>query len=564
MLTHLAIRDFAIIESLSVDFTAGSNILSGETGAGKSIIINAVNLLVGGRATPDLIRTGADRAVVEALFQVPPESPLSRLLAELDIPFEGEVLIKRTISREGKSRVKINGSLATLQMLSKLSPNLISVSGQNEHQLLLRPDNHLYILDEFGDLTKDRIAFTTFYRDYHALKETVKSLREHLQREEERRELSQFQIQEIEDASLSPGEDSELEGERRRLMHAEALMDIVFRSYRTLYEKDESILSTLSLLAKEVEKGASMDSDLDHIKEELQSVQVQVEDLALELRDFHSKLKVDPKRLEAVDERLQLIRRLKNKYGPTIEEILALKEELAQRQYQLDQKREDLKKGEAELDGKRQALMGMATSLSEKRRKASKRLEERVEEELNQLAMAGTRFSIEFRPISPAGSTLSADNLDIATGPDGIDVVEFMISPNIGEDLRPMARIASGGELSRIMLALKGILARTGSVETIVFDEIDAGIAGATAAIIGEKLRSLARFHQILCITHLPQIACSGERHFLVEKKVSRGRTRTSISSLDEEGRVHEIARLLGGKTISEMTLAHAREMLST
>jgi len=563
MLTHLAISDFAIIESLSVDFAAGSNILSGETGAGKSIIINAVNLLVGGRATPDLIRTGADRAVVEALFQVPAESPLSRLLAELDLPFDGEVLIKRTLSREGRSKVQINGSLATLQMLSKLGPNLISVSGQNEHQLLLRPDNHLYILDEFGNLSKERIAFTAFYRDYHALKETVEGLRNQLQREEERRELTQFQIQEIEGASLSLGEDTELEGERRRLMHAEALMDIVFKSYHTLYEKDESILSTLSLLAKEVEKGASMDSELDPIKKELQSVQVQVEDLALELREVHSKLRVDPKRLEAVEERLQLIRRLKNKYGPTIEEILALREELAQRRYQLEQSREDLKKAEAELEGKKQALMGMAMRLSEKRHQAAKGLEERVEEELNQLAMTGTRFSIEFRPISPAGSTPSAEDLEFTTGPDGIDAVEFMISPNIGEDLRPMARIASGGELSRIMLALKGILARTSSVETIVFDEIDAGIAGATAAIIGEKLHSLARFHQILCITHLPQIACSGERHFLVEKKVSRGRTRTSISTLDAEGRVNEIARLLGGKTISEKTLAHAREMLS-
>ncbi len=564
MLTHLAITDFAIIESLSVDFAAGSNILSGETGAGKSIIINAVNLLVGGRASPDLIRTGADRAVVEALFQVPAESPLSGLLAELDILFDGEILIKRTISGEGKSRVQINGSLATLHMLSKIGPNLISVSGQNEHQLLLRADNHLYILDEFGDLIKERIAFTTFYRDYHALKEKMKSLRDHLQGEEERRELTQFQIQEIEDANLSHGEDSELEGERRRLMHAEALMDVVFRSYHTLYEKEDSILSTLSLVAKEVEKGVSMDPALDHVKKEFESVQVQLEDLALELRNFYSKLKVDPKRLEAVEERLQFIRRLKNKYGSTIEEILAFKEELAQRRYQLEQKREELQKAEAELEDKKRALMGMATSLSQRRHEAAKRLEERVEEELVQLAMAGTRFSIEFRPFSPAGGTLSTDNLDTGIGPDGIDAVEFMISPNIGEDLRPMAKIASGGELSRIMLALKSILARSSSVETIVFDEIDAGIAGATAAIIGEKLRSLAHYHQILCITHLPQIACSGERHFLVEKKVSKGRTRASISSLDREGRVSEIARLLGGKTISEKTLAHAREMLSS
>jgi DNA repair protein RecN (Recombination protein N) len=564
MLTHLAINDFAIIDALSVSFSGGSNILSGETGAGKSIIINAVNLIVGGRASPDLIRTGADRAVVEALFQVPAESPLSRLLADMDIPFNGEVLIKRTISKEGKSRVRINGSLATLHMLSQLGPHLISVSGQNEHQVLLRPDNHLFILDDFGDLTEERLTFTGLYRDYYAHKERLEKLRDDLQKEEEKRELTQFQIQEIEETKLVPGEDIGLEEERRRLMHAETLMDIVFKGYHTLYEKDESVLSILSLLTKEMGKGVSMDSNLDHFKKELESVELRVEDLALELRNFYAKLRVDPKRLEAVEERLQLIRRLKKKYGSTIEEILSFKEELSQKRYQLAQKQEELKRGETELEEKRERLLRMAPSLSQKRREIAETLEKRVLEELDQLGMAGTRFNIECGSISSVGGIHSADMVDSAISADGIDVVEFLISPNVGEDLRPLAKIASGGELSRIMLALKTILARSGLVETLVFDEIDAGIAGATAAIIGEKLRSLAQYHQILCITHLPQIACSGEKHFLVEKRVSKGRTRTLISSLNREGRVNEIARLLGGKTISGKTLAHAREMLSS
>ncbi|MBW1714336.1 MAG: DNA repair protein RecN [Deltaproteobacteria bacterium] len=564
MLTHLAINDFAIIDALSVSFSEGSNILSGETGAGKSIIINAVNLIVGGRASPDLIRTGADRAVVEALFQVPAESPLSRLLADMDIPFNGEVLIKRTISKEGKSRVRINGSLATLHMLSRLGPHLISVSGQNEHQVLLRPDNHLFILDDFGDLTEERLTFTGLYRDYYACKERLEKLRDDLKKEEEKRELTQFQIQEIEEAKPVPGEDSRLEEERLRLMHAESIMDIVFKGYHTLYEKDESVLTVLSLLTKEMGKGVSMDSNLDHFKKELESVVLRVEDLALELRNFYTKLRVDPKRLEAVEERLQLIRRLKKKYGSSIEEILSLKEELSQRRYQLAQKQEELKRAEAELEEKWEELLRMAASLSQKRHETAETLEKRVLEELNQLGMAGTRFKIECGYISSADGIHSVDMVDSAISADGIDFVEFLISPNVGEDLRPMAKIASGGELSRIMLALKTILARSGLVETLVFDEIDAGIAGATAAIIGEKLRSLAQYHQILCITHLPQIACSGEKHFLVEKRVSKGRTRTLISSLDREGRVNEIARLLGGRTISEKTLAHAREMLSS
>jgi DNA repair protein RecN (Recombination protein N) len=564
MLAQLTITDFAIIESLSVTFSEASNILSGETGAGKSIIINAVNLIVGGRASPELIRTGADKAVIEALFQVPDGSPLAGSLAEMGIPFNGEVLIKRTIFKEGKSQVRINGSLATLHMLSKLGPNLISVSGQNEHQLLLSPDNHLYVLDDFGELAPDRLTFGSLYRDYYTLKERIEKLRDHLRREEEQRELTQFQIQEIEDAKLVTGEDEELEEERRRLVHAESLMEIVFKGYHTLYEKDDSVLSTMSLLTKEMDKGVSMDPHLEQFKKGLETVQAQVEDLGLELRNLYSKLKVDPKRLQQVEERLELIRRLKKKYGSSIEDILSLREELSQRSYQLAQKQEELKGGDLELEEKWGNLLTMATRLSERRHEVAKDLETKVEKELDQLGMSGTQFKIELSPEASTDGTVLVDLPESAVRPSGIDSVEFMISPNVGEDLRPMAKIASGGELSRIMLALKTILARSSSVETLVFDEIDSGIAGATAAIIGEKLRSLAKYHQIVCITHLPQIASSGELHFLVEKRVSEGRTRTRIAPLEREDRINEIARLLGGKTISEKTLAHAREMLAS
>ena len=563
MLAQLNITDFAIIDSLSVSFSGGLNILSGETGAGKSIIINAVNLILGGRASLDLIRTGAEKAVVDALFQLPPGSPFSKSLDSMDIPFNGEVLIKRTISKEGKSTVRINGSLATLQILSKLGPNLISVSGQNEHQLLLRPDNHLFILDDFGGLTKDRLKLNELYWDYHANKEKVERLRTHLKEEEERRELTEFQIKEIEEARLSPGEDVKLEAEKSRLMHAERLMEIAFNSYQALYEKEGSVLSTLSLLARDMEKAGDIDPQLDNYKKQMESSRLQLEDLALELRDFSSKLRVDPKRLEEVEERLQLIRRLKKKYGPAIEDILSLKEKLSQKRYQSAQKEEELKGIEAQLEEEREALSKLATRLSSERHQIADKFEKRVEEELNLLDMAGTRFRIKFSSPRPAGDPISADMSDSAITADGMDVLEFMISPNVGEDLRPLIKIASGGELSRIMLALKTILARSGLVETLVFDEIDSGIGGATAATVGEKLRSLATYHQVLCITHLPQIASCGETHFLVEKKVSKGRTRALISSLDRDGRVNEIARLLGGRVISEKTVAHATEMLS-
>jgi len=288
-----------------------------------------------------------------------------------------------------------------------------------------------------------------------------------------------------------------------------------------------------------------------------------LEDLALELRDFHSNLKVDPERLEEVEERLQLIRRLKKKYGPSIESILSFKEGLSKKEYQLSQGKEELKRLETQLEEEKANLLRLATRLSLKRHEAAETFREKVEEELNLLGMAGTRFSVRFSSKRSVDDTISADMLDSTITADGMDVLEFVISPNVGEDLRSLVKIASGGELSRIMLALKTILARYGLVETIVFDEIDSGIGGATAAIVGEKLRSLADYHQILCITHLPQIASSGETHFLVEKTVSKGRTRASISSLDRESRISEIARLLGGRVISEKTLEHAREMLS-
>jgi len=564
MLAQLVITDFAIIDSLSASFSGGLNILSGETGAGKSIIINAANLILGGRVSPDLIRTGADRAVVEALFQLPVKSPLSGVLQEMDIPFNGEILIKRTISKRGKSRVWINGTLVTLQMIAKLGPYLISVSAQNEHQLLLKPDNHLFILDDFGGLYKDRLVLNQLYSDYYSLREKTGRLRHHLKEEAERRELTLFQIKEIEAAQLVPGEDAELEAEKSRLIHVERLIDIAFKGYQALYEKDESVLSVLSLLTKDMDKGATIEHRMEDFKKQLESARAQLEDVALELRDFYSHLKVDPKRLEQVGERLQLIRLLKQKYGSSIENILSFKKELSQKEYQLTQKREELKRLESQIEEKGEHLLNLATKLSLKRHEIAKEFEKKVEEELHLLDMSETRFKAKFISNKLGSESISADVIDSALTADGLDVVEFMISPNVGEDLRPLAKIASGGELSRIMLALKTILARSGLVETLVFDEIDAGIGGATAAVVGEKLRSLANYHQILGITHLPQIASCGETHFLVEKKVSKGRTRSLISLLDRESRINEIARLLGGKTISEKTLAHAREMLST
>lgn len=561
MLEQLTITNFAIISHLRTRFTPGLNILSGETGAGKSIIINAVNLILGGRASTDLVRSGSEEAKVEALFNIPEKSSINELLSDLGIPFDGELLIQRTISREGRNRVMINGSLATLQMLSKLGLSLISISGQHEHQLLLRPESHLYLLDDFGGLNEEREALTASFKAYQALKEDLDGLEKDLKEGEQRQELSAFQADEIERADIKNGEDRLLEEEKNRLRHAEMLMQIVAETYQTLYEKEDAVLSNISLCMKKIEKGIEVDRRLREIKEAIASAYVELEEAALDLRDFQKSISIDPVRLEDVEERLQFIHRLKRKYGSTIEEILKFKEELSEKMDHLNLKRKELERIRNKLGDIEEVIVSQATSLSKKRQGVAKRLGKSVERELNRLDMSGTRFEAHFHPVDD-GDGGEAKNVIRNIKSDGCDNVELMISPNVGEEMRPLSRIVSGGELSRIMLALKTILAGSASVETIIFDEVDSGIGGATAEVVGEKLQSLAQYHQILCITHLPQIASKGATHFLVEKRVIENRTQTVISMLSSEGRLMEIARLLGGRTISKQAVAHAREML--
>ena len=563
MLVQLSISNFAIISHLEINFKTGLNILSGETGAGKSIIINAVNLILGGRASSDLIRSGADEAKVEALFSLPENSSLKKLLFDLDFPFIGELVIRRTISRQGRNRIMINGSLATLQMLAVVGVMLISISGQHEHQLLLRPENHLYLLDDFGALTGERLRLAESFGEYQSLKESLNKLEREIREREERQDLTGFQINEIKSAGIMEGEDSLMEDEKKRLRYGEQLMEIVTESYQALYEREDSVLSGISLCIRNLEKGAEMDGRLGSIRDALSSARVELEEAALELRDHQKTLVIDPGRLEVVEERLQLINRLKKKYGPSLEDILKYKYKLSGMIDNLDQKREELKRMKQKLKDMERDIISRAFVLSHKRKRVAGRLKKSVEDELNLLDMRETRFEVWFH-----GEDLNHDdkpeNMIKAIRAEGFDRAEFMLSSNIGEELKPLSRIASGGELSRIMLALKTILARTGSVETVIFDEVDSGIGGATAEVVGEKLRSLADYHQILCITHLPQIASKGETHFLVQKSVKTGRTLTTISELDTEKRINEIARLLGGRVITQQAMAHAREMLNS
>ena len=561
MLVHLSISDFAIIKQLEFSLKSGLNILSGETGAGKTIIINAMNLILGGRASAELIRSGCKEASVEALFEFPENRSLTEMLSELGFSFKGELLIKRSIFREGRNKILINGSMATLHMLSRVGAILISISGQHEHQLLLKQDNHLYLLDDFGGLSDERLDLNALFNAYKLLKDGINHLKKEITEAGERQDLTQFQIQEIEKAEISLGEDAKVAEEKRRLQHSKELLEIVTEGYQRLYERNDSVLSSISQCIKRVDKGAEIDPGLAPIKESLAEIEIKLEDASLALRDYEKTIHMEPHRLEEVEERLEVLNGLKRKYGPTLEDVLEYKNKLASMMYDLDKKKGKLDKLGKECQDLETDLMSRAAALSKKRQKAAGGLEKAVEKELKDLHMAETKFKVKFdEGYGEQGELQDVKVEEVRL--DGLEQVEFMISPNIGEDLRPLAKIASGGELSRIMLALKTILARTASVETVIFDEVDSGISGATAEVIGEKLSSLAAYHQILCITHLPQIASQGQNHFLVSKEVFNGRTQTIISGLEPEERVQEIARLLGGREITARAVAHAREML--
>jgi DNA repair protein RecN (Recombination protein N) len=562
MLFQLNITDFAIIKHLDLSLREGLNTVSGETGAGKSIIINAINLILGGRSSADLIRTGCDEAVVEGLFVFPDNPPgLNKILVEEGISFDNELLIKRIISREGRNKVFVNGSLSTLQMLSRLGPRLISISGQYEHQLLLRPDNHLFLLDDFSGLEDERVGLGGIFGRYQSLKEELRAMEKEIVAQKERGELVRFQIQEIEATNPIPGEDEILADEKSRLQHAEELLGIVSEGYQTLYEKDDSVLASVARCTKSMEKGAGIDRELGSIRDSLAEIAVQVEDASFALRDFRKAIQIDPQRLEQVLERLEILTRLKRKYGATLEDVLQFKDELASKMFDLEENRAKRAKLREELQEAQVELMQRARILSKKRRKGADVFKEAVEKELHQLHMKETEFEVRFEDQPDAEGDGTEGGIE-RMRPDGFDRVEFMISPNPGEELRPLIKIASGGELSRIMLAIKTILSRTASVETIVFDEVDSGVSGATAEVVGEKIFSLAGYHQIVCITHLPQIACQGETHFLVSKEIKNGRTGATIAELSPEERVQEIARLLAGREVTPRAVAHAEEML--
>ena len=564
MLRELSIKNFAIIDDLHIRFSEGMTLFSGETGAGKSIIINAVNLILGGRASAKLIRTGNESAELEAFFEVAPESTTAKQMIESGYQVEEGLLIRRIISRKSRHRIYINGALASIQILSRITENLASISGQRAHQGLLKEERHLMVLDHFGGLLPVRRKVKACYDQMIPLIEKLSRLKAGRAHQDERRELLGFQKHEIEAASPSPGEDSVLEIEIRRLKNTLDLNQTVFSALQTLYDGRGAVIEQLMAVQGDVEKAAEKDPSLLPVSDSITRTAIQTEEVVDALRSYQSSLQFDEQHLDALEERQDILNRLKRKYGGSIDAVMAFLDCISNELSEMNDASGQIKKIEKDLDGLKTTLTQTAQSLSDRRKEAAARLSGKVVSELDALKMPSAGYEVSLaleRAVNDANPYLTVDGVSISET--GLDRAKFLIAPNVGEEMKPLAAIASGGELSRVVLALKAILADTDSVETVVFDEVDAGIGGGVAEVVGRKLQHLSRYHQVICITHLPQIARFGDHHFNVSKGVSNGRTLTRIRALEKEERVEEVARMLGGERITPTTRAHARELLS-
>lgn len=563
MLRELNIRNFAIIDDIHIRFSDGFTILSGETGAGKSIIINAVNLLLGGRANAGFVRTGEEAAELEALFEITPQSPAARVLEENDLdPAEG-LIIRRIIARNNRHKVYINDRLSTSALLNAVTENLASISGQHAHQGLLDEEQHLLILDQFGGLMPLRDAVREKYQSIQPLIRNLDELNALRRRQEEERALLEFQRDEIRGAEIQPGEDETLTRELSLLKNGEKIYEAVHAGIDELYGAQNAVVTRLVEVRKRMEKACQVDPSLTPTVERIAETAFQIEDVVEGLRSYLDGLELNPARLEQVDDRLVQLQKLKRKYGGTLDDIFAHLETAEEKLTMVENLADRIAETEAKLAEARDDLAKAAETLSQKRTETGAELAGKVEAELGNLKMANTRFEVALTRI-PATETTHAylKAGDAAITETGLDRAAFMIAPNVGEALKPLAAIASGGELSRVVLALKAILARIESVETVIFDEVDAGIGGDVAEIVGRKIGSLAERHQVICITHLPQIAKFGDHHFRIAKQVADGRTRTVIQPLTDEERVQEIARMLGGVKMTQATLDHASEMI--
>ena len=536
MLRLLRIEHLAVIDEVQVEFEPGLNVLTGETGAGKSMLVEAVGLLMGGRASADLIRTGETHASVQAEFDAADRT----------------LIVRRDINAQGRSRAFVDDTLVTAAALEGETAPLVELHGQHEHQTLLDPQSHLLLLDEYAGLAPSRDRVADAYRNWKRLQSEFDAFQMDERERAARLDLLKFQVGELDKAKLRAGEDEELETNRRVLASADKLQRICGEAYAALYESDEAVLARLGAVWKRVSELAETDPSFQPHLDARDGIKSQLEDLAETLRSYGDALDASPARLHEVEDRLALLERLRRKYGPTLADVMVRKDALARQLDALENADERRAGLEAETRAARDGFLQLARELSRARRAAATRFGSAIQRLLADLAMGRTQFDLRFE----------AEPSESAWSETGIDVAECYLSANVGEDPRPLARIASGGELSRVMLAIRTLAAAGAPGKTLIFDEVDAGIGGRVADVVGKTLRGIGESFQVLCITHLPQIAAAGHAHFHISKSVAGGRTQTRVVRLSETERVEELARMIGGASPTTAALAAARELL--
>ncbi len=551
MLIELRIKDYAVIHDLTLELGSGLSALSGETGAGKSIIVGALSLLLGERAASDTVRTGAERAMVEAVFDVATYPKLGVQLDDLGIEAEdGLLILRREVAAVGRNRAWINESPTTARTMGELGRSLVDLHGQHEHQTLLRKDTQRHILDAFGEAEEDASAVEEAYEELGGLEAKLRELQDHRRELASRVDFLRFQMRELEEADVQSGEEEALTEESGRLENSEELLGETTRIHDELYSAEGALTDKVSDLAQTLARLKGWDPALEGPHEELQGAYHALAEVGRDLSDYVGGLRHDPGRLEEVRSRLDLIHSLKRKYGPTAEDVIASRDRVRAKLDEVEDGSWDEDTLAAEVDRTRSDLIAAAARLSEKRQAAATRLEEEVEALLPDLGLPAGTFKVQMDTLPEVKSR-------------GAESIEFLVSVNAGFPPSSLARVASGGELSRVMLTLKAILAQVDQVPTLVFDEIDAGIGGQVASLVAAKLKDVARYHQVFVVTHLPQLASQACSHLLVEKDEREGLAATAVRGLTGDARVREIARMLGGDPESETSQDHARELLA-
>ncbi|MDN6164283.1 MAG: DNA repair protein RecN [Tetragenococcus halophilus] len=554
MLLELSIENFAIIKQLYLTFHKGMTALTGETGAGKSIIIDAMGLLAGGRGSTDYIRQGKQKCVLEGLFELPKHSSFKVLLDDLGIDQRDELLIiQRDITSSGKSICRVNGRIVTLGNLKKIGAYLVDIQGQNEHQDLLQAEKHLQLVDSFGSQSfKDQlIDYQKKYDAYREFEKRVRAIQENEQSYIQRIDMLNFQKKEIEEADLQIDEEEKLVEERDKLANFQKIVDAFAKSHEILAGESGNSLDGIGEAAQEIQEVAYLDKEYEQINENVQNAYYLLQDAAGEVSNILDQMELDEGRLEEVNARLEVIRQLKRKYGESIAAVLSYDEKISAELEQVDVTGNKLEEMQAALDQKHQNVWEIAESLHTQRKQIAQKLEKDILQELSDLYLENTQFEVRF----------FEEKKELNRN--GLDQLEFYLTTNPGEPLKPLAKVASGGELSRMLLALKSIFSKAQEKTSIVFDEVDTGVSGRVAQAIAEKISGIAYGSQVLCITHLPQVAAAGDYQYLISKEVQSGRTKTTVQEIDTTERVQEIARMLSGAEITDLTMENAKEMLT-